>query len=361
MPETSARLTVDGAPLTRAALDLVDSITVEERLGSPDRVSVTVGMTTSDRSAWSSSLDELVAPAIPVRVTLTRGSDTLDVDARSVTASWRFAPGGRSTMTVEGMDRSVEMDREDVQRVWPDTNDAAIAETLFTRYGLAARVGATPSGPDSDTYSPQQNGTDWNFLTSLAGRNGFDVHIETIGGVVTGVFERVDVLAAPQATLALGYGALGGAATASVQLLSGQTVHLTRTVPGTTDTDSATDDGTGRAMGERPLGGATVVRTHTAGPLFAVDARTSAAALAERSAFGASLSTTLAAADAPLVRARRTVTLAGLGDTLNGLWLVKSVRHTVTPGGHTQALELVRNALGGPGPSSGIGEAEVSL
>ena len=68
--------------------------------------------------------------------------------------------------------------------------------------------------------------------------------------------------------------------------------------------------------------------------------------MAERSAFGASLSVQLATADMPLVRARRPVTVAGLGEALNGCWLVRSVRHTINQGGHTQALELIRNALG---------------
>jgi hypothetical protein len=56
----------------------------------------------------------------------------------------------------------------------------------------------------------------------------------------------------------------------------------------------------------------------------------------------------------PLLRARRTVTVAGLGEALDGLWLVRSVRHTITPGGHTQAVGLTRNALG-KAASGGLG------
>jgi len=49
------------------------------------------------------------------------------------------------------------------------------------------------------------------------------------------------------------------------------------------------------------------------------------------------------------------VTVAGLGEALDGLWLVRSVRHTVTPGGHSQALGLIRNALGNPAEGGGPG------
>ncbi|HET6968123.1 MAG TPA: contractile injection system protein, VgrG/Pvc8 family [Ornithinibacter sp.] len=350
MPETRTTVTVDGAPLSGHDLDLVQSLSLEESLGGQHKVSITVQLVTSDTSAWTSSLDPLVAPARPFHVALTRGSETVEVEARSVSASWHIAPGGSSTITVEGMDRSVELDRRDVQRLWQDTNDAAIAETIFAEHGLAAQVDSTPSGADSDTYSPQQSATDWAFLKGLAARNGFDVHVDSVRGVVTGVFRRVDVTAAPQATIALGYGSLGGEASASVQLLAGQEVHVTRSVPGTSDVDVASDDGRGNAMGSRSLGGATLVRTHTAGSVSVLDARTTARAMAERSAFGATLSATLTSADAPLIRARRTVAVAGLGEALDGLWLVRSVRHTITPGGHSQAIGLTRNALGSSAP-----------
>ncbi|MEO6998299.1 MAG: contractile injection system protein, VgrG/Pvc8 family [Terracoccus sp.] len=355
MPETRTSVTVNGSPLGAHDLDLVQSLSVEESLGGQDKVSLTVQLVTSDRSGWTSSLDPLVAPASPFHVTLTRGRDSVEVEALSVSASWQIAPGGSSTITVEGMDRSVELDRQDVQRLWQDTNDAAIAETLFSEHGLAAQVDSTPSGADSDTYSPQQSATDWAFLQGLAGRNGFDVHVASINGVVTGVFTKVDVNAAPQSTLALGYGALGGAATASVQLLAGQEVHVTRTVPGTSDVDVASDRGQGHAMGTRSLGGVTLVRTHTAGTVSVLDAKSTATAMAERSAFGATLTVTLTSADSPLLRARRTVAVSGLGEALDGLWLVRSVRHTVTPGGHSQALGLIRNALGNPDAADGAG------
>ncbi|WP_111135359.1 phage late control D family protein [Micromonospora deserti] len=353
MPETRTVITVDGTPLTAHQLELVQSVSVEESLGSPDKASVTVAMDTDNNSAWNSSLDALVAPATPFAVRVSRGGASYEIDARSVSANWNFAPGGLSTLTVEGMDRSVEMDRRDVQRLWQDTTDSTIAQTLFTQYGLAAQVESTPAGMDSATYSPQQSATDWAFLQGLAGRNGFDLHVESIGGVVTGVFKRIDPTAAAQTTIRLGYGELGGRATASVQLLAGQEVHLTRTVPGTTDTDVASDPGTGHAMGPRSLGGATLIRTHAAAGISVLDAQTTATAMAERSAFGASLSTTLTAPDMPLVRARRTITVAGLGPTLDGLWLVKSARHTITAGGHSQALGLIRNALGSGSAGAG--------
>ena len=355
MPETSTVITVSGAPLTAHQLLLVQSISVEESLGSQDKASITVAIDTDNNSTWTSALDALVEPAMPFTVKLTRDQASYEIDARSVSASWNFAPGALSTLTVEGMDRSVEMDRRDVQKLWQDTTDSAIAQSLFAQYGLDPQVDSTLAGTDSDTYSPQQSATDWAFLKSLAGRNGFDLRVESIDGVATGVFKKINLAAAPQPTIQLGYGDLGGPATASVQLLAGQEVHVTRTVPGTTDTDKASDPGTGSAMGTRSLGRATLIRTNAAAGVAVLDAQTTATAMAERSAFGASLSATLSAPGMPLVRARQNITVAGLGEALDGPWLVQSVRHTITPGGHTQALGLIRNALGDPAAGGGLG------
>lgn len=346
MPDTRAVITVNGSPLSARDLDRVQSLHIEETLGSPDKISIAMSLTTDNRGGWSSPLDTLVAPAVPFTATLTRGALSYSIEARSVSVSWNLVAGALSTLTVEGMDRSVDLDRREVRRLWQDATDSAIAQTLFTEHGLAARVATTPAGTDSDTYSPQQSDTDWSFLKHLAGRNGFDVRVESINDIATGVFAKVDPLAPPQASLDLGYGPLGGTATASAQLLAGQEVHLTRTIPGTTDTDRATDPGTGQAMGRRSLGGATLIRTNAAANIAVTDAQTAATAMAERSAFAATLSATLTAPEAPLIRARRTVTIRGLGDTLNGLWLVTSVTHSITPAGHTQALSLTRNALG---------------
>ncbi|WP_170850833.1 hypothetical protein [Arthrobacter sp. OV608] len=329
-------------------------MTLEEALGGQSKVSVVVTMATGMRSTWNSPLDSLVAPAARFGVEIYRGGRSFSVDARSVAASWSFVPGGVSTLTVEGMDRSVELDRRDVQKLWQDTTDSTIARTIFGDHGLPAQVDSTPSGADSETYSPQQDATDWAFLKGLAGRNGFDVYVESVEGVPTGMFRKIDVTAAPQVRITLGYGEQGGRVGASVQLLTGQEVHVTRSVPGTADVDVANDNGMGQAMGSRSLGGVTLVRTNTSAGMSVVDARTTAIAMAERSAFGATLTVTLTAPDAPLVRARRTVRVAGLGEILDGPWLVRSVRHTVTPGGHTQALSLTRNALGDPA-AGGVG------
>src|SRR5262249_45843755 len=150
-------VTVNGSPLSARDLPLLQDVTIEEALGEQDKVSITAAMRTSDRSEWTSPLDALVAPAVPLTVSITRGTSEYRLDARSVSASWRIVPGGLSTLTVEGLDRSMGLDRRDVQKLWQHRSDADIArEILEQNHHLAARVDGTPTGPGSGIYSPQQ-------------------------------------------------------------------------------------------------------------------------------------------------------------------------------------------------------------
>ena len=146
-----------------------------------------------------------------------------------------------------------------------------------------------------------------------------------------------------------------------MQLVSGQRVRLTYGTPGEGTQQVAENDGTGHAMGTQSLGGATTVLRDGNDLPGTQTPDAAARVLAERSAFGASLSVTLAAPGMPLLRARRTVTVRGLGSLVSGLWLVRSVRHTITQGGHVQALTLTRNALGDSGAAGGTGTAVAAL
>ena len=89
---------------------------------------------------------------------------------------------------------------------WPGTADSAIASTIFGSYGFATEVETTPSGPDPDAFTPIQRATDLTFLRSLAAKWGFSAYLEADGDKVVGHFHLIDPLAAPAATLRLGFG-----------------------------------------------------------------------------------------------------------------------------------------------------------
>jgi phage protein D len=358
--DTSVTVAVDGQALTAGDLALISSVDVSEAMNAQTQIGVVVACDVDNTSDWSTPLDSLVVPFAPFQVTIARGGDSLVVPARVTSASWSLQAGGPSTLTIAGLDASADLDREEHDRSWGGVSDADIASTLLGPVA-APQIGTTPPPDGTDQFTPHQRATDWSFLKTLAARNDFDIYLTCENGQLIGVFDRVDPTAAPQASLDLGYGSLGGLASVQVQLAASQRVQLTYGIPGEGDQQVAENDGTGNAMGAQSLGGATTVLRDGNDLPGAQTPDVAARVLAERSAFGATLSVTLTAPDMPLLHARRTVTVRGLDPLVSGLWLVKSVRHTITPGGHTQAVTLTRNALGDSGTTTGAGAAVAAL
>lgn len=353
MSDTRVTVSIGGKPLPSSALDTVQSVDVNEAMTAQTQVSVVVAATVDDTSNWSSPLDALVEPFAKFEVAITRGDASLVVPARATSAAWSLQAGTLSTLTIAGLDASADLDREDHDKPWGGVSDADIARSLLGSIGTP-KVTKTDPAEGTDTSTPRQRGTDWAYLRMLAERNQFDVYVTSEKGQVIGVFAPSDPLATPSEKLDLGYGALGGTATVNVQLVAGQQVKVTHGIEGQADQQVTVNDGKGQAMGTKSLGGAVTVLRHEHDLEGRQKPDVAARVMAENSAFAASLSVTLAAPSMPLLRARRTVTVRGLGPLVSGLWLVKSVRHTITPGGHTQSVSLTRNALGdGPAPGAG--------
>jgi phage protein D len=338
-------VSIGGKPLPAAALDTLQSVDVNEAMNAQTQVSVVVAVAVDDTSNWSSPLDALVEPLASFEVAITRGDVSLVVPARATSAAWSLQAGTLSTMTIAGLDASADLDREEHDKPWGGVSDADIARSLLGSVGTP-KVTETDPAEGTDTSTPRQRGTDWAYLRMLADRNQFDVYVTSEKGQVVGVFAPTDPLAKPSARLDLGYGALGGTASVNVQLVAGQRVKVTHGIEGQADQQVAVNDGKGHAMGTKSLGSAVTVLRHEQDLEGRQKPDVAARVIAESSAFGASMSVTLTAPSMPLLRARRTVTVRGLGPLVSGLWLVQSVRHTITPGGHTQSVSLTRNALG---------------
>ncbi len=358
MSDTSVTVTVDGKTLTASDLALIRSVDVSEAMNAQTQVSIVITCNVDNASNWSTPLDSLVAPFARFQVEIKRDKDSLVVPARATSASWSLQAGSLSTLTIAGLDASADLGREEKdQTSLTGMSDDAMAFKLLKDAGTVPKVGRTSKPPGTDKFTAHLRASDWSVLTTLANRNDFDVYLSSENGVLYGVFDRVNPKAKEQTTLDLGYGSLGGTASVQVQLATGQKVKFTYGIEGVEGQQVAENDGTGDAMGTQPLGGATTV-LRVAKDLPGVQAPDVAArVLAERTTFGASMSVTLTAPAMPLLRARRTVKIRGLGPLVSGLWLVKSVRHTITQGGHSQALTLARNALGDSGPGGAAGVA----
>src|SRR5271167_276043 len=127
MADTTASISINGASLSASDLSRVQSVHIEQSMGGRDMVSLVVSLLPDNQSNWTSPLDPLVAAAaVPYRVTLNRGGDSVTVEAYSGSVSWQITPGGLSTLSVSGMDASVLLDRTE-QAAPQQGTDSAVA------------------------------------------------------------------------------------------------------------------------------------------------------------------------------------------------------------------------------------------
>jgi hypothetical protein len=357
MSDTRLRVEINGDELTADLLEAGAAVEVEEAIDEPDAASVTVGIEARSDGEWSSLLDDLAAPDAELIVTVSRSSDAYTFAGLVVGASWKIDAEGSSEIVVRAVDRTVEMDRIERVMSWPGSADSAIASTIFSSYGFAAEVEPTPAGPSPDVFTPMQRGTDLAFLRSLAAKWGYSVFLEVDGDKVVGHFRPIDPLASASASLRLGFGEDAYSSQIEVDFDGGGGVRASRIAALADGATEAEVDGSDQLMGDEPIG---VAATSLLGPADVdgeIDPFEAATAQARRAAFGVRLTvTTDPIRRGPLVRARRTVDVAGLGSRLSGLYLAERVRHRLDADHHEQEVVLVRNALGsGSGGLGGLG------
>ncbi|MFH8484337.1 hypothetical protein [Streptomyces longisporoflavus] len=351
MSPTVMLLEIDGTEAGRDALDAVIEVRAEEATDEADAATVTMRVDPDATGGWPSLLDPLVTPRTPLAVRLERDGRSYQFDGYSAEAVWDLDAEGHSTLTVKAIDRSLDLDRVEKAVAWPGQRDSAIAETIFTEHKLRAEVEPTPAGFDPDVHTVLQRGTDWSFVRELALKWGYVAYLEADeSGQVTGHFHPPAPLAEPQGELALGFGGDAHQARVRVDLLAGRRVIAHRLPPLAAVPVTAEAAGDDEAMAEVPLAAQVTELLTPRDVAGEVDVGQAATGRALRSAYGVTLT---AALDTDrtglLLRARRTVLVAGLGPVLSGGYLVDRVRHVVTLEAHRQEVTLRRNALGAAG------------
>ena len=346
MPETSLTLEIDGTAIDPARLDRVLTVQVEEATDRADAATVTALVEAGGDGEWTSLLDPLTEPRTQLVVEVARGSAVYRFDGLSTEAGWELDPDGRSQLTVKALDHTLELDAEEKVVAWPGTSDSGIAQAIFGDYGFAQQVEPTPAAPDPDVHVVIQRATDWGFLRSLAAKWGYAVYLESELGRTTGHFHPLDPLADPDGELLLGFGGQAGRVRVEAQLTAGQRVKAARIPPLSDAVEQGDATGDDEAQGARSLAAQATLLLSPADLEGEVEALAAATGLARRSAYGLRLAVEVDAAQAGVVRARRTLLVKGLGSALSGPYLVERVRHRIELTEHRMQIDLVRNAFG---------------
>ena len=258
---------------------------------------------------------------------------------------------GESVLRVSGSDVSVMMDLEEKNATFPNQPDSLIVTRIlagYAQYGLLPAVTPTADFPIALQRVPSQRSTDLEFIRKMAKRNGFVFYVEPtpVPGVNKAYWGPEVRVGLPQAPLTLNmigqtnvdapvhfrFDALGPA-TEDVTILEGNTgIPISIPFPGLTIPLSA-----------RP---ARSLRKRLSCDAAKLNPAQAAARGLAASTEGADAVDVTGEVDAVrygrLLRARRLVSVRGVGLSYGGFYYVRQVTHRLRRGEYKQSFRLVR-------------------
>lgn len=359
----SYTLTINGTPVPQTLIASIQMLQVEDHAEMADllRIKLTVGVR-PDGSGWT-VLDDDMFPRLAnlvVKGKIGNAAETL-INSYVIETQVNFSTQpGQTVLTVVAMDPSVLMNLEEKVRPWPDMSDSDIAAAIFSEYGFAAEVkDSQPVRPDNE-HRTMQRSTDIQFLQQLAKRNGYECYVETAPtGEIAGHFHPPKTDQKPQGVLTVNMGQDTNVSAFTVRndmlrpttvKVKGLEVESLSDQPAESQQQSDDAMGSGTALAaERPR----VVLLTGNGLARAGELQTAAQAVVDRSGWAIRAEGELNASTyGAVLRAKRTVSVRGVGRVLSGTYYVDRVLHIFTSEGWTQRFSLRRNAVGLTGRES---------
>jgi|SRR4051794_10790928 len=337
---------------------------VEENLDLPSAVKMTVPVEQTDRGDFTAVGERRFRPFAPIAVVASAdgGSPQCIFDGFVLSHRLHLEPGGAaSTLEIWGEDASWLMNLEETVKEWTDVTDSSVAAAIFADYDIA------PAPANSRDDSPShietrrtlmQRGSDIQFLRTLARRNGKLCWVASgaAPGQRIGYFVKPDVEQAPAATLSL-----AGDTDGNVDALDFEW-EVTRPTAVTArqallDDDAPegvgheTTDSSLALLGDRDLATfagkkISVILTTNVDDGGELTMRAQAL-LIDAGWFLTCRGSANVARVKSVLRAGSVVKIEAAGKLYSGRYFVRSVRHTITPDGHTMDFQLARNAIGG--------------
>ena len=272
-----------------------------------------------------------------------------------------------SQLVVWGQDASWLMNAEEKSREWADVTDGTVANTIFGEYGFSPDPGNTDDdSPVHSGHSLMQRASDAQFLQRLAQRNGklCRVFCTDTPGLRTGYFARPRLDGLADVVLILNDAAAANIDAVDIEwdVMRPSAVQARQAVLDTSDSEGV--GGPVSESGLSPLGdrsladftGQTVTSLLTATVDDAGELTSRAqAVLADASWFVRCQGKADAGRVGAILRVGAIARLDAAGAVHSGNYLVWSVRHSISAGGHLMDFVLVRNAVGTAPPASGMG------
>jgi phage protein D len=299
---------------------------------------------------WNFLDEETAAPWAQIAINMRVKGKEQELIAGYITqVRVHFDPAeGNSYLELVGMDSSCVMNVEEVIKDWPEMRDSAIAEAIFRKYALDARVEDTGVDHPETGSTIIQRETDIQFLKRLARRNG----CECVINGKSAVFAKPDLKQSALPELAAHFGEETSLTSfdASVNALRPTAVAMQHLDTASKQVETSEieasaieklgEDGPPSLANARPR---TYVRHQVV--TGSQEARQLTEAIAdEASWFVEARGEVDAALYGDLLRARRRVPIKGVGKMLSGMYYVTSVRHVYSADRYVQHFTARRNA-----------------
>lgn len=257
-----------------------------------------------------------------------------------------------SYLEVWGMDESVLMDREEKLKDWPNRKDSDIASEIFSNYGLTPEVEDTEVIHDEVLSTIIQRESDIKFLKRLARRNGYECFVQNS----TGYFRQPVLNESPQKVLAAHFGNETNLSffQAGLNALRPTIVEMSQLDSMTKEIRSVTIDNMEQNQLGQTLSSELIPSGVEPTGLYVKHALTTSqqemkvlcqALYDEAEWLLEGEGEIISSLYQDVLRARRLVTIKGVGRTYSGTYYVTNVRHSFTQDGYTQHFKVRKNAL----------------
>lgn len=266
---------------------------------------------------------------------------------------------GESRLVVTGEDISLKLDLEEKNATYPNQPDSIIVTRLlaaYATYGIVPKVTPTTDVPIQVERIPTQQGTDLTYIQQLAQRNSFVFYIEpTAPGVSIAYWGPDNRLGLPQKALTMNMGSdtnVDSAINFSFNALGPAQPQVTIVEPLTKlSIPIPIPSGLRPPLVSRPAASLRTTLPRNTANLNPIQAGLRAASASTQSSDAVTATGEIDAVRyGQALRSRRLVGVRGVGQSYNGNYYVKEVRHKIRRGEYKQSFTLTREGRGSLSP-----------
>lgn len=359
----SFQLLLGGQPADDALTALLVSLEVEESLDLPSAVRLLVPVSRSSGGDLTYVSDSRFMPLATIAVVATpAGNGTQCIfDGYVLSQRIHLETGTtNSTLAVWGQDVSWLMNLSENVKEWVDVNDADVANSIFSDYGInPSDQNAADDSPShtEDGHSLMQRASDIVFLRTLARRTGKICRIacDDQPGQPTGYFAKANLDGDPICTLDVNDLANWTVSKIDLEWDATRPTSVVARQALFTDSDSSgangdSSDSNLTLLGSQALADFTgqAMTVMLAAPVDDAGelVMRAQALLRDGDWFVRCQGETDVARLGVVLRAGSIIAIDGIGSMHSGNYLVSSVRHKITTDAHTMFFQLMRNAVG---------------